>query len=117
MNLLSISPQARKDLEEIQAYIAGELENPTAALNVVSRITRSIKNLKDMPGIGAPLSSKVPFETNYRTLVCGNYLVFYRYEGKTVFVDRILYGRRDYLRILFPELPKPDDTDKAGEVF
>jgi plasmid stabilization system protein ParE len=111
MNRLSISPQARKDLEGIKAYIAGELENPVAALNVVSRITRSIKNLKDMPGTGSPLSSKVPFETNYRTLVCGNYLAFYRYEDKTVFVDRILYGRRDYVRILFPELAKTDDTE------
>ncbi|MDR2509431.1 MAG: type II toxin-antitoxin system RelE/ParE family toxin [Spirochaetaceae bacterium] len=111
MNRLFVSPDARKDLEGIKAYIAVELENPAAALNVVSRIIRSIKTLKDMPGIGSPLSSKAPFETNYRTVVCGSYLVFYRYEGKTVFIDRVLYGRRDYVRILFPELAKTDDTE------
>ena len=80
-----------------------------AAINVISRITQSIKNLKDMPGIGISLSSKVPFDTDYRFIVCGNYLAFYRYEDNTVYVDRILYGRRDYVRILFPEFIMPDD--------
>ena len=64
MNKLSISPEARKDLEEIKAYITDELENPTAAINVVSRITQSLKKLKDMPGIGTPLSSKLSLITD-----------------------------------------------------
>jgi len=34
---LCLSPEARKDLEEIKAYITEALENPTAAVNVVSR--------------------------------------------------------------------------------
>jgi len=106
---LAISPQAREDLEEIKMYISKELENPIAAVNVVSRITKKIKNLKNTPGMGAPLSSKVSFDTDYRFLVCGNYLAFYRYEEKTVFVDRILYGRRDYIKILFPEIEDDDE--------
>jgi plasmid stabilization system protein ParE len=103
VNKLLISPEARNDLEEIKSYISGELENPVAALNVVSSITKALKKLKDMPEICPRLSSKIPFETNYRFLVCGNYLAFYRYENKTIYVDRILYGKRDYLKILFPE--------------
>jgi len=31
MNKLLISPEARKDLEEIKTYISEELENPIAA--------------------------------------------------------------------------------------
>jgi len=104
MNKLAISPEARNDLEEIKAYVCDELENPIAAVNVVSRITKKIKTLPKTPGIGVPLSSKVPFDTDYRFLVCGNYLAFYRFENKTVYVDRVLYGRRDYVKILFPEL-------------
>ena len=61
-----------------------------------------------MPGIGTALSSKVPFDTDYRFLVCGNYLAFYRYKDAIVYVDRILYGRRDYVKILFPEAAKPE---------
>lgn len=110
MNRISVSPEARKDLEDIKTYISKDLENPAAALSVVSKITGRIKNLKDTPGIGSPLSAKIPFETDYRTLVCGNYLVFYRHEDETVFVDRILYGRRDYVRILFPDSAE-DEAD------
>jgi len=69
MNKLLVSPEARRDLEEIKTYISEELENPVAAVNVVSRIIKSLKNLKDMPGIGSLLAAKVSFETNYRFLV------------------------------------------------
>jgi plasmid stabilization system protein ParE len=34
MNKLSISPEAKKDLEEIKAYITENLENPIAAVAV-----------------------------------------------------------------------------------
>ena len=27
--------------------------------------------------------------------------MFYRIYGKDVYIDRVLYGRRDYMRILF----------------
>ena len=30
-------------------------------------------------------------------------MVFYRVSDKDVFIDRVLYGRRDYLRILFAD--------------
>ena len=40
-------------------------------------------------------------ELSYRYLICGNYMVFYRFRDRTVFIDRILYGGRDYLSILF----------------
>ena len=36
----------------------------------------------------------------YRYLVCGSYLAFYHVHNEEVIVDRILYGRRDYLSIL-----------------
>ena len=61
MNKLLFSPGALKDLEGIKTCIGEELENPIAAVNVVSRITRGIKNLKATPGIGRPLSTKVSF--------------------------------------------------------
>ena len=111
MNTLSISPEAQKDLEEIKAYIAETLCNPAAAIAVVARIIHGIKQLRLTPVACPSLASKVPFDTNYRYLICGNYLVFYRYEDKTIFVDRVLYGKRDYVKILFPELPQDDMWD------
>lgn len=57
--------------------------------------------------MGAPLSAIVDFETDYRFLVCGNYTAFYRFENRTVYIVRVLYGRRDFMRILFGE---PNET-------
>ena len=37
----------------------------------------------------------------YRFLVCGSYLIFYHIGGEAVYIDRVLYGRRDYLALLF----------------
>ena len=108
MNTLSISPEAEKDLEEIKVYITETFGNPTAAIAMVTRIIHGIKQLKITPVAYPSLATKVPFDTNYRYLVCGNYIVFYRYEDKTIFVDRVLYGKRDYIKILFPELSQDD---------
>ncbi len=43
---LRINPVAKQDLFEIKEYITKELDNPTAALNVVSNIMESYKKLK-----------------------------------------------------------------------
>lgn len=101
MNDLHISPAARSDLAEIKSYITNELENPIAAVSTLRKITKDIRRLQDQALIGAPLSSIVDTESDYRFLVSGNYLTFYRVCGRNVYVDRVLYGRRDYLRILF----------------
>ncbi len=101
MNDLHISPEAQDDLADIKAYIAQDLENPQAALSTVTKITKAIRMLRDYGLIGASLSSIADVNTDYRFLTSGNYIILYRTVGKDVFIDRILYGRRDYLRILF----------------
>lgn len=89
------------DLEGIKSYITDELLNETAANNTVSNIIEKVHMLVSFPEIGAPLSSIVDIETNYRYLVCGSYIAFYRYEDDTVFIDRVLYARRNYMQSLF----------------
>ena len=103
MNKLHLSPEAQEDLSEIKAYIAEDLENPQAALSTVMKITKTIRMLQDHALIGTPLSAMADVNSDYRYLVSGNYMVFYRVAGKDVFIDRVLYGRRDYLRILFAD--------------
>ena len=102
MNDIRYSPEAENDLDEIWEYISSELCNPQAAAKTVNHILDSVERLGDFPQSGAPLSSVTDVESDYRFLVCGNYLVFYRILGKAVYID--LYGRRDYLRILFQGL-------------
>lgn len=104
MNNICYSPEAENDLDEIWEYIPSELCNPQAAAKTVNHIFDSVERLVDFPRSGAPLSSVTDVESDYRFLVCGNYLVFYRILGKAVYIDRVLYGRGDYLRILFQGL-------------
>ena len=56
--------------------------------------------LETFAELGAPLSSIANVEEDYRFLVSGSYMIFYRVMGSDVYVDRILYGRRDYLSVL-----------------
>ena len=101
MKKIRFSPQAKIDLKEIRKYITNELCSSKSAERTVSRIMKRIRSLAELPEIGAPLSSIVDVETDYRFLVCGNYIVFYQYENNIVHIARILYGRRKYVQILF----------------
>jgi len=109
MYKLKISPEAKNDLAEIKGYISQKLCSPQAAINLIFEIMKKIRGLLKHPGIGAPLSSVIDIQTNYRFLVCANYLIFYRYEDEIVYVSRILYARRDYTRILFGDLPEDEE--------
>lgn len=51
--------------------------------------------------MGVKLSISLDIEVDYRYIICGNYMTFYRYSNNAVYVDRILYNKRDYLQILF----------------
>lgn len=101
MNRVVVSPLAKNDLQDIRKYISSELENPLAAEKTLAQIIRRISELESFSNIGASLSSITKIETDYRYLVSGSYIIFYRSKEKTVYVDRILFGKRDYLSILF----------------
>lgn len=101
MTEIQFSPQAISDLQEVKAYITEELYNEQAAINTIAMIMKRIRMLVDFPESGASLSSIIGFETDYRFLVCGNYTTFYRVEDTTVYIVRVLYGRRNFMQILF----------------
>lgn len=106
MRKLRINPVAKKDLFEIKEYITKEIDNPNEAINVVSKIIEDYEKLKEYPYLGLKLSSKIDVETNYRYLISGNYLIFYKVDKEYVSIYRILYARRDYIKILFDEEDK-----------
>ena len=63
---LHLSAFANDDLLLIKEYIEMELKNPAAATNTLVKIIRSLRRLADFPLSGAPLSSIMEFETDYR---------------------------------------------------
>ena len=111
MARIKYSAAALLDLERIGDYIAEELKSPAAALNTVNSIQDAIDKLADFPRSGSPLSARYEDVGDYRFLVCGNYLAFYRERAEEVHIDRILYGKRDCVRILFGKLTEYDELD------
>lgn len=69
--------------------------------NVIHKIFDSIETLMEFPEIGARLSNLTDVMTEHRFLVIDKYLAFYRFIDQTVYIDRILSFRQNYLRILF----------------
>lgn len=110
-NNIHYSPEAIHDLDEIWEYITSEFYNVNAAERIVNRIMDAIDCLKDFAYTGAMLSSIVEIKSDYRYLVCENYMVFYRVNENQVYIDRVLYGKRNYLRVLFPDMTQKDDEN------
>ena len=98
---IRINPVAIADVQELKAYIAED--SPGAAAMMGTAIYSKIEKLADFPEMGASLSAKINIKTDYRFLVCGVYIIFYKIEGQFVSVYRVLNGMRDYLALLFTE--------------
>lgn len=101
MMKLRINPEVIEDIAEIKHYIRENLCNPSAADRIAKRIVSAYKELKTAPFIGTPLDAVLEVKTDYRFLVCGSYLIFYKVKDDIISVYRIMNGRRDYCRQLF----------------
>ena len=82
MNNIRYAPEAEDDLVAIKNYITQELGSPVAALNTITKIINRIRSLTQFPELGARLSSIIGVDTDYRYLICGNYIAFYHVSDK-----------------------------------
>ena len=110
-NKIHYSSESRRDLDDIWDYIASELQNRSAAERVIDRIMDAVDPLKNFAEMGTLLSSIADVGTDYRFLVSGNYMVFYRVQGYNVYIDRVLYGRSDYMSVLFKDLLREETAE------
>ena len=101
MTKINFSPDALKDIKDIKKYISNELYNKQAAINTVDRIMKRVRQLADFPEMGAQLSSIINLEVPYRFLICGNYIIFYKVDDNEVHIIRVIYSKRNYMKLLF----------------
>jgi len=96
---IKYSPKALLDLKQVflEVYQASKDEGITN--KYINEILDKINAISSFPESGSPLNYKELF-TGYRFVVHKSYIAFYRYEDNTIFVDRILYIKRDYFSIL-----------------
>ena len=91
-------PVAEEDLDEIVGYIA--LDDVEAASKVADLIEASLERLSSFPKLGRVPRDSDLREAGYRYVVIEEWLAFYTMEKRTVFVHRILHGRRDHRELL-----------------
>ena len=103
---IKIAPQAVADLLEIKNYIENEFQNPIAAHTTISKIIETYEDLTIFPNVGIPVEKYVSFPTDYKFVLANNYSISYRIENDAIRIVRILYSKRDFIRILFEEKHK-----------
>ncbi len=93
---------AENDLRDISRYISVELLVPVTADRIVESIQQAVLGLSHMPHRHPLVDDERLAELGYRKLHIKNYIAFFIIdeEAKTVYVERILYARRDWLHIL-----------------
>ncbi len=91
--------EAEDGLEQIGDHIARD--NPRRAVSFVDELRASALGLVDFPN-AYPLVPRYE-RLGIRRRVHGSYLIFFRMDGDTIFILRIINGAQDYRRLLVPE--------------
>jgi len=99
---VDVSDPAESDLGDIVRYISSALEAPTTALKIIETIDEALAGLGTMPHSYQKVRDERLAAMGYRILVIKNYIAFFTVNEaeKVVDVERILYGRRDWKRII-----------------
>ena len=89
---------AWRELEEI-ADIHFALAGAKSAQKITNTILDDIDKLKISPYLGKACEEQILAADNYRKLVSGNHLSFYRIIEKKVYVYHIVNGKRNYPKL------------------
>lgn len=93
-----VTAKAEDDLTKAALYIRDELGNPQAALRLVDKFDACVRDLSAQPSF-RPLARDTHLaRLGYRWTLAGSYMVFYTLDEttRTVYVERVLYGRSDW---------------------
>ena len=88
-----------RDMERIHQFLLKGDYYPSTIKEIFEKIYQDLKRLRTSPYLGAQLSNKTSIPNDYRYLVSGQYLLFYKVfeSNKTVRVYHVYHGRENYL--------------------
>ena len=93
------SRQAIRDLDRVWAEVYEASKSAETAEQYVTDLLDRVEDKADFPKSGSPLYYQDSF-TGYYFVVFKAYLAFYRLENDVLLIDRVLFGRSDYMRCL-----------------
>lgn len=94
---LRINPIVAKDLKDIPDYIAEDSEEYAAM--TIKEIYSKFENLQMFPGMGADLSKRVSFRTDYKYAMWEDYVIIYKVGTEYVEIYRVVNRYQDITRI------------------
>ena len=93
--VITFSPQAVDDLNNIKSYVSDNLLNPKAADELISLIFEKIRVLKSFPQTGTQLRTEVSILNGYRFVITSysiHYTKLYDAQFSQTGRDKSLYG-------------------------
>ena len=97
MMKLRINPLVVTDLKDIRDFIAED--NADKAVETVDEIYGKFENIQLFPGMGADLSKRVNFRTDYKYVVWNDYVIIYKLGKEFVEIYRGINRYQDITRI------------------
>ena len=97
-----ITDYAQRDLDAIVEYIAVRLSSPAAAHDLIEEVNKCYSYLRSNPFIYAKSTDARLEKEGYRKALINNYILFFKVleNENEVIVYRIIYGARDYQKLL-----------------
>lgn len=103
-NEITKKPIGGGRFKNIKEHIAEDIVN--AALETIRSIYSQFENVQRLSNIGAELSKRVSFKSDYRYIVWGNYVVIYKAWKEYVKIYRVANRYQDITRIFEWEVAK-----------
>lgn len=100
---IQYSPTAIRDLDRVWAEVCEASGEPERATRYVNELLDRVSEKREFPKSGSPLYYEGSF-TGYYFVVFKSYMAFYRIQGDQMLVDRVVFGRSDYIRTIFRNL-------------
>ena len=74
-------------------------DNEEMAVKTIQEIYARIENIQQLPYMGADLTKRVSFRTDYKYVICGNYVVLYKIGKEYVEIYRVVNRYQDITKI------------------
>ena len=87
--------------------------NEELAVKTIQEIYARIENIQQFPYMGAALAKRVSFRTDYKYVICGNYVVLYKIGEEYVEIYRMMNRYQDITKI-FQSKSRSIEEHKIG---
>ena len=99
---IEYSQAAIRDLDRVWNEVYEASKEADIATRYVDGLMDCVAEKRAFPKSGAPLYYENGF-TGYYYVVFTAYMAFYRIVEERILVDRVVFGRSDYMRIIFQD--------------